>query len=70
MSKDPKYMNARVFVANLASDNISNQDLMNRFEKHGKVVGMLSFYFFFVCSYLSHGDIFDDIKMSAYDLVH
>lgn len=39
MSKDPKFLNSRVFVANLASDKTSNAELLALFEKHGKVLG-------------------------------
>ena len=39
-SNDPKMMNARVFIGNLASDKLSRQDVMKMFESHGKVLGV------------------------------
>lgn len=40
MSKDPKYVNARVFVANLASDITTTGELTKLFEKHGRILGL------------------------------
>ena len=39
-SMDPKMMNARVFIGNLAADRITRQDVMKIFEPHGKVLGI------------------------------
>ncbi|XP_076448939.1 uncharacterized protein LOC143285497 isoform X2 [Babylonia areolata] len=41
ISKDPKYVNSRVFVAGLASDKCGAPDLQALFEKHGKIVDTL-----------------------------
>ena len=38
-NKDPKYLNSRVFVANIASDKATDDDLHSLFGKHGKVIG-------------------------------
>ena len=46
MSKDPKYLNSRVFVANLASDQTSSSELQSVFEKHGRVVGAYELIYF------------------------
>ena len=39
-SSDPKMMNARVFVGNLASDKVTRQEVVKLFEPHGKVLGV------------------------------
>lgn len=39
-SMDPKMMNARVFIGNLAADRVSRQDVVKLFEPHGKVLGV------------------------------
>lgn len=39
MSREPKYANSRVFVANLASDKVSASELKEIFDKHGEVLG-------------------------------
>ena len=39
-SDDPKMMNARVFIGNLASDKMSRQEVMKMFEPYGKVLGV------------------------------
>lgn len=39
-SMDPKMMNARVFIGNLAADKVSRQDVVKLFEPHGKVLGV------------------------------
>lgn len=39
-SMDPKMMNARVFIGNLAADRVTRQDVVKLFEPHGKVLGV------------------------------
>lgn len=39
-STDPKMMNARVFIGNLAADKVNRQDVMRMFEPYGKVLGV------------------------------
>ena len=39
-SMDPKMMNARVFIGNLAADKVTRQDVMKLFQPHGKVLGV------------------------------
>ena len=39
MSKDAKYVNSRVFVANLNSSELKNDEFVEVFKKYGKVVG-------------------------------
>ena len=38
-SAKPKYLNARLFVANIVSKEITKDDLSKHFEKYGNVVG-------------------------------
>ena len=39
-STDPKMMNSRVFIGNLAADRVTRQDVVKLFEPHGKVLGV------------------------------
>ena len=39
-SMDPKMLNSRVFIGNLASDRVSRQDVVKMFEPYGKVLGV------------------------------
>ena len=39
-SKDPKMLNSRVFIGNLASEKVGRQDIENLFETYGKVLGV------------------------------
>ena len=39
-SSDPKMMNARVFIGNLAAEKVTRQDVMKLFQSHGKVLGV------------------------------
>lgn len=39
-SKDPKMLNSRVFIGNLASDKVGRQDIENLFATFGKVLGV------------------------------
>lgn len=41
-SNKPKYLNARLFVANIVSKDISKEELTKHFEKYGNVVGEYS----------------------------
>lgn len=38
-SNKPKYLNARVFVANIISKEITKEVLVKQFEKYGKIIG-------------------------------
>jgi len=37
--EDPEYLNARLFIGNLASDRTTKQDLENLFQSYGKILG-------------------------------
>ena len=39
-SMDPKMMNSRVFIGNLAADKVTRQDIVRMFEPYGKVLGI------------------------------
>lgn len=39
-SMDPKMLNARVFIGNLAADKVIRQDVVKLFEPFGKVLGV------------------------------
>ena len=39
-SNDPKMLNSRVFIGNLASDKVSRQDIESLFSRFGKVLGV------------------------------
>lgn len=39
-SKDPKMLHSRVFIGNLASDEVSRQDVETLFTSYGKVLGV------------------------------
>lgn len=39
-SNDPKMLNSRVFIGNLASDKVGRQDIENLFSRFGKVLGV------------------------------
>ena len=39
-SMDPKMMNSRVFIGNLAADRVKRQDVVKLFEPYGKVLGV------------------------------
>ena len=39
-SMDPKMMDARVFIGNLAADRVTRQDVVKLFEAYGKVLGV------------------------------
>jgi RNA recognition motif-containing protein len=39
-SQDPKMLNSRVFIGNLAAEKVGRQDIESMFAVHGKVLGV------------------------------
>jgi len=37
--EDPRFLNARIFIGNLASERTTKQDLENLFQAYGKILG-------------------------------
>ena len=52
--EEPKYLNARVFVASIVSKSVTKEELTKHFEKYGNVVGKTNNYWIIVYLDFTH----------------
>lgn len=68
-SEDPKMLNARVFIGNLPTDKVTQQDIDDMYKKYGRILGVSLFHRFGFVQFEREEDARKAVEMEAGSLV-